>query len=292
MHAATTASRSTSNATRSAGQAPSGGASARARDPKQGLRGLDFDEQEQKLRPDDAGAGAAQKGGSAGAGRRQPAPATFDVAHTYDDGEYQGVARYGAQFVGNECLLTVRCKLEHGADVTDGYLEDLQEKAQSEVTRIWDNKFTITDKQTHQAYKLRVALVFTADRPHITVNVAMSGGRNAREDEGHWFIETAYQDDTTFAHEIGHALGLGDEYVDERSAHRKNANDTGVFHDDSIMANANSDTAHAMLRHGSQIAGDIGAASHRQFDAALTPPAAPTAAAAGPAAAPQARGRH
>jgi hypothetical protein len=279
MHASTNASRSTSNATRNAGPLSPGAGAARGHDPKQGLRGLGFAEQEQKLKPPSekpGGASEARRDGASGKGRGTPVAPTFDVSHTYSDGEYEGVARYGAQFVGNECRLTVRCLMNAEKGIGPDEINDIETMAREEVANVWDNKFTITDKQTHQAYKLRVALVFTADNPHITVDLGFTNSEvGGREDEGHWFLDTSQSDSTTFAHEIGHALGLGDEYVDVKSAHRKNDNDSGVFHDDSIMADGKSETAHAMLRHGTQIAGDIGAASHRQFDAALTPPAAP-----------------
>ncbi|MFO0745249.1 MAG: hypothetical protein U1F43_06155 [Myxococcota bacterium] len=268
MHASTAATRAPASTPTARAQAPAGG----ARDPKQGLRGLDFGDQEKQLRPP-AGGAAPASAPAAGAAARA-APPTYDVSHTYNDGPYQGVARYGAQFVGNECQVTVRCLLQPDAGVTPGELEDVQAKAQAEVTRVWDDKFTITDRRSHQAYKLRVGVVFTADRPHITVALRLAGDARVRENEGNWFVDTAFQDDTTLAHEIGHALGLGDEYVDAEVPNRATSTSPGVTHDDSIMADADSETAHAHLRHGTSMANDIGAASHRSFSAALTPPAA------------------
>jgi hypothetical protein len=70
--------------------------------------------------------------------------------------------------------------------------------------------------------------------------------------------------DVDYAHELGHQLGLKDEYIDATVPDRKDDKSPGVHNDNSIMGNYYSEgrgKAEAKLRHGETVGGEIGAAT-------------------------------
>lgn len=97
---------------------------------------------------------------------------------------------------------------------------------------------------------------FSYPKPHHHVALHKGGGR---DDAANWFVKG---DATTRAHEIGHLLGLKDEYADPASPHRK------VYTDNSLMGNYYTEgikTASLKKRHGRVFAKDISRASGRKF---------------------------
>ena len=82
------------------------------------------------------------------------------------------------------------------------------------------------------------------------------------------------------AHELGHALGLRDEYLDGRSPDR-GPGGPGIYEDHSIMGDfyfERERLAAPRLRHGQTIADEVGAATTRRFTATEIPPPTPVVA--------------
>jgi hypothetical protein len=80
---------------------------------------------------------------------------------------------------------------------------------------------------------------------------------NGRSNLNHWFAEA---DSIVRAHEVGHALGLQDEYIDPACPSRKTAQAPGIFRDHSLMGNFFKEgIEHAELkpRHGELLAKQI-----------------------------------
>lgn len=78
---------------------------------------------------------------------------------------------------------------------------------EANVERIWNNKFAITDTITHHTFPVVIDLTTTG--PSFDQFVAVHSG-SGRADALNWFVgDTA----SVSAHELGHMLGLFDEYI-------------------------------------------------------------------------------
>lgn len=192
--------------------------------------------------------------------------APTQVSNAVSDGPYGWTASYEVVFAANECKLSVKAKLAPDAGVSAADLQRVKNETAREYQRIFDNRFKLTETGTANVYNLRVGLVFVDTGEHLTVNVHSGSGR---DDLSNWYVDSEPIDR---AHEMGHQLGLKDEYVDPGVANRQNAGSPGVSNDHSIMGNyyeQGIDPAEAKLRHGQTIAGAIGAATGRTFDVAM-----------------------
>jgi len=79
-----------------------------------------------------------------------------------------------------------------------------------------------------------------------------------RDDKTHWYVSGSIPMDR--AHELSHALGLRDEYIDASVPRRRNAAAPGVFDDHSLLGNYYNEgvaQAEVKLRHAQQLAADI-----------------------------------
>ncbi len=137
--------------------------------------------------------------------------------------------------------------------------------------------------------RLRVEIEFVtpADAPHLKVELDVKAP-GSRADQKHWFIG---DDPVVHAHELGHQLGLLDEYVDPAAVRRATAASPGVRTDQSLMGNfwmrgGTVDPGTSLKdRHLAQIGSDIDAARARTGGAGPLPPAAGGAGAVGASAA-------
>jgi len=95
-----------------------------------------------------------------------------------------------------------------------------------------DNKCVLTDTASHQQYNLRAEVQFVDSGEHYTV--ALHTGPDDNGNVTNWY---AGNYDKTLAHELGHQLGLKDEYIDANAPDRATATSPGVHTDHSIMGN-------------------------------------------------------
>jgi hypothetical protein len=175
---------------------------------------------------------------------------------------------YDVDFSSTECFVTVRVRLVRDGDVTLEQQRTVEAEAQSALRRIWDRRFELEDLDTHQHFTIRVSVQFVTERPHVTI--ALHSGARA-QDLANWSVR---KPPASRAHELGHQLGMFDEYVDADVINRATATSPGVFTDHSVMGNfynEGADEAVAQLRHGDRLADAIGRATHRRFRASLAP---------------------
>jgi hypothetical protein len=212
-----------------------------------------------------AGAGAAQSAAKA-------KPTQVSISKT--DMPYGWTAKYQVQFTSSECLLNVKVKLAPDPKVTKADLKQVREQTNQEFRRIFDNKFKLTDKKTNKAYNLRVSISFVSSGEHVTIKVHAGSGH---DNLSNWYVKSKPIDR---AHEMGHQIGLKDEYVDASAPNRKDGKAPGVFKDNSIMGNYYDEgisKARAKLRHGRVLAADIGSKTGHSFTASMIPqPKAPS----------------
>ncbi|MEZ4401335.1 MAG: DUF4157 domain-containing protein [Kofleriaceae bacterium] len=190
------------------------------------------------------------------------------VSNTISDGPYGWTSRYGVELRGSECLTTLKVKLVPDAGVPATDVASVQTRARAAFRRIFDNKFDLTDTADGQVYALRTDVEFVERDEHETV--ALHAG-SSRSDSGNWSVG---RPDETFAHELGHLMGLRDEYIDPAVASRATAAGADVHTDHSIMGNYHGEGAAAAQvheRHGRTMATAIGGATGRTFTIASRP---------------------
>ena len=185
-------------------------------------------------------------------------PAPTQVSTAISDAPYGWTSKYEVTFVGSECRLNIKVKLVPGAGVSADDVRRIQTQTTEAVTRMWDRRFIITDTNTNKHHALRVNLTYVNSGEHLAVNLhAGSGGADLEN----WYVNGAAN---SRAHEIGHQLGLKDEYVDATAASRATATSPGVFKDHSIMGAHYSEgpaLAEGKARHARTIGSQMGAAT-------------------------------
>jgi hypothetical protein len=203
--------------------------------------------------------------GSAAPPTPAPAPVPTPVSNKITDAPTYGwTSAYDVTFAGDECKVNVKVKVVAGAGVSAADVTSVQNQTRTEFLRIWDRRFIFTDATSKQQYVLRVDLQYVASGQHQTITL--------NSGEGHDNLSTWYVkgDSLTRAHEMGHALGIKDEYVSKKATARATATSPGVFKDHSIMGNYYDEgfgLAEAKTRHATVMAGHIGAATGRTLTA-------------------------
>jgi hypothetical protein len=195
-----------------------------------------------------------------------------EVSLARKDGPYEWTAKFTTDIVGSEVIATIKAKIVPDSDVTTEELAAVKAQTQTEFTRIWDSKFVLTEGTTD--YTLRVKLEFVDSGEHLSIKLHKGSGRNDLES---WTTDLGKS--TTRAHELGHQLGLLDEYIDPRVDARKDATAPGVHTDHSIMGNYYAEgkaEAEAKLRHGQSIGAAIGTAQGKTFTVKSKGAPAPT----------------
>lgn len=199
---------------------------------------------------------------------------TITVTNALSEARSSGLApiawtsSYDVDFTSTECLVTVRVRLVRDGDVTEEQQRTVEAEAQNALRRVWDRRFELEDVDTHQRFTVGVHVQFVADHQHVTV--ALHSGARA-QDLANWSV---LKPPTSRAHELGHQLGMYDEYVDAQVINRATATSPGVYADHSVMGNfyrEGADEAVAQLRHGVRLADAIGRATRRRFRVSFTP---------------------
>jgi hypothetical protein len=138
-----------------------------------------------------------------------------------------------------DCVLqiTVRIRLNPDADVTAAEIAALQAVWEPGIEARWSNRFTVNRSSGDcgcPSYPVRVDVQFVNSGQHHTVRVRRAPARA--------YMTTGERADAggEGSHEVGHMLGLADEYADANCPNRV------VATDNSIMRTNSGDT---MNRH-------------------------------------------
>ena len=198
-----------------------------------------------------------------------PAPQVTTVTNQITDGPYGWQSKFEVTQSSTEYRVVIKPKLVPDAGVTPAQVNDVKQRARAAFTRLFDNKFVLTDTASHQQYNLRAEVQFVDSGEHYTV--ALHTGPDGNGNLTNWYTGNY---DETLAHELGHQLGLKDEYIDANAPARATATSPGVHTDHSIMGNYLAEgrpQAGAQLRHGQTIGSEIGGATGHSFTVARRP---------------------
>lgn len=180
---------------------------------------------------------------------------TYHVNRSYRDGPYGGTAKYDVRVTAKDITVTVGIRLKPDPGVSRRQVAQVKSASQAIFKQKYDQRFKLTEIP-YKPRPLRMRVRFSHRTPHHDVALHKGGGR---DNAANWYVKS---DGTTRAHEIGHLLGLKDEYADSASPKRK------VYTDNSLMGNYYAEgrkTAELKKRHGKVFAGDISRASGRKF---------------------------
>ena len=180
-----------------------------------------------------------------------------EVAVTRSDPPYGWTANFSADLAGSECAIVIRAKIARDADVTEAEETAVKAQTKTEFIRIWDSKFVFVDEGWFwdDEYAVRVKIEYVDKDEHVVIALHKGSGHDNRRN---WYVASSATDR---AHELGHQLGLLDEYIDPKVENRKDASAPGVHTDNSIMGNypvEGAAKAEAKLRHGQSIAAEVG----------------------------------
>ncbi|MGN6104310.1 MAG: RHS repeat-associated core domain-containing protein [Kofleriaceae bacterium] len=177
--------------------------------------------------------------------------------------------RFEVKFTDTEIQLKVKVRLqpaEYGV-ITRETMDDVAAHAGESFRKLFDNKFVLTDKNNGEKLTLRTAVEFVDQDEHRGVWLYRELRRGKADI---WAVEWRTKMKTTFAHELGHHLGLPDEYATAWEGRPEGS--PGVYTDHSLMGSYKSegpDKAALKLRHGQRIADLIGGATGRSFTASM-----------------------
>ncbi len=188
------------------------------------------------------------------------------VSNQKTDGPYGWTSSYGLEVTKSEIRVIVNVRIEADADVTPAQVKKVKADTALEFSRYFDQRFNLTDdKGQSRILKVRLNFVESGENAHVTLH---SGA--GRDNLSNWFVDSSAIDR---AHEMGHQIGLLDEYVDADAPNRATAASREVHTDNSIMGNYPGEgvrDADVRQRHGDALAADISAATGQQFSAAFS----------------------
>ena len=208
---------------------------------------------------------------------RKPKNFSGQVSNEKKDGIYNLKSIYQLNITDTEATITINLKLIPEQGVSKQTLEDVKFQTRTEFLRYWDHRFTLTNPDGDKI-PLRVKLNFVEENADLEVHLkpgrsdkrTVKGNEvtitNETEDMEQWFVDS---DPAVRAHELGHQLGMLDEYVDPWSPDRETEDSPGVFaKDHSLMFNAQDDGRQDVrMRHGNTLAADISGATKTKYKA-------------------------
>ena len=176
-------------------------------------------------------------------------------------------AKFQVEFVGNECVLTVKPRLKPNPDVTKAEADQVKTDATAAFKRFWDEKFYFDDTKTKDRFFLRVNVEWVTKNEHVTIKLIKGHGAANMTT---WYTQEPPE---TSAHELSHTIGMFDEYIDPNVVNRKTGTSAGVFQDHSLMGNyfvEGIGVPEIKLRHGQMLADLIGKATKRKLTVGYT----------------------
>ncbi len=191
--------------------------------------------------------------------------APTQVANQISDPPFGWMSAYEVVFSETEIQLKVKAKLEPQAGVSKDDLLDVGLRATDAFRSYYDSKFIFTDNANGKQLLLRCLVAFVDSGEHYAIKVHPGGDDNTGGNRRKWFVGWT---GVVYAHELGHQLGLKDEYIDAQAPDRATAQSPGVHTDNSLLGNYTTEgkeKAEVKLRHAQTIAGHVGGASGRAF---------------------------
>jgi hypothetical protein len=173
-----------------------------------------------------------------------------EIENSVEDPPFGWTSRY--QAVLNDDRIDVRLRIKLKSDQRIPLKDTLKIRAETEesVEHYFNGRFEMIDRDG-RVHFLTVKPEFVSDSPDLIVRLHPGKGRS---NLNHWFVDA---EPIVRAHEVGHALGLKDEYIDRSCENRASAEAAGVFRDHSLMGNffgEGIDLAELKPRHGEIIA--------------------------------------
>jgi LysM repeat protein len=208
---------------------------------------------------------------------RKPKNFSGKVSNKKSDGAFDFMSIYQLNITDTEATITINLKLIPENGVSKQTLEDVKFQTRTEFLRYWDHRFTLTNPDGDKI-PLRVKLNFVEEKADLEVHLqpgrsdkrTVKGNEvtitNETEDLEKWFVDS---DPAVRAHELGHQLGMLDEYVDPWSPNRETEDSPGVFEKDHSLMNNPQDEGRqdVRMRHGNTLAADISGATKTQYKA-------------------------
>lgn len=191
--------------------------------------------------------------------------APTQVSNAISDPPYGWTSKYEVTFGSDEIALKVKIKLDPQSGVSKEDVKSVGTRASAAFKTHYDQKFVFTDTADSKQYTLRCTAELVDSGEHEVVKLHAGGDASTGGHRVKWYVGWP---DIDYAHELGHHLGLKDEYVDASAPSRATATSPGVHTDNSLMGNYYSEgrgKAGLKLRHGQTIAGHVGGATGRRF---------------------------
>jgi len=182
------------------------------------------------------------------------------VQNTISDPPYGWTSKYDVTISAKEVRIGLKFKLVAQTGVTEDNVKDRASRSPTAFAKYFDNKFILTDGSTE--LPLRVGATHVESGEHHSVKLHAGTGR---ANMSNWYVD---DQDIVTAHEMGHMLGLLDEYIDTGSTNRSSATAPGVKQDNSLMGNfwaEGVNTAEVKQRQAEVITGHINTATGRKF---------------------------
>lgn len=174
----------------------------------------------------------------------------MEVSFCIDDGPYSWEAAFSWETLEFASQLTIRVHIQADATINNRHILAIQKASQREFQRYFDQKF-LFQSEGSKPLPVMARLLFTKHQPHLCTTLHL--GKGATE-LTNWYVGEPH---IHLAHELGHQLGLLDEYQDIYAPARNDVMSAGVFRDHSLMGNYHIEDwkkADIKLRHGKRIA--------------------------------------
>lgn len=189
----------------------------------------------------------------------------MEVALSIDDGPYSWEAGFSWETLGFAFQLTVRVQIQASSSIHKRQVLAIQKTSQREFLRYFDQRFVFHFGED-QALPVLARLHFTENQPHLITTLHLGHGQTELTN---WYVG---EKEIHLAHELGHQLGLLDEYRDIHSPTRNDVKSDGIFRDHSLMGNYQEESikkADIKLRHGQRIASLISQSSGIPYKARM-----------------------
>jgi hypothetical protein len=177
------------------------------------------------------------------------------------DDPYEWKSSYRTEIDDETVNIRVRIHLSPKDKVSLSDLLKIQRETEEAVNQYLNGKFSFIDEH-EKSRALKIKPEFVSHDADLDVRVSKGNGRDTLD---HWYSNSR---PITRAHEIGHLLGLKDEYVDMATIHRSTPGASGVFKDHSLMGNFYGEgiaEASVKERHAKKIAATIALKAGIQF---------------------------
>ncbi|HEY0791762.1 MAG TPA: hypothetical protein VGD78_11930 [Chthoniobacterales bacterium] len=185
-----------------------------------------------------------------------------EVSQQVQDGPYGWPASYRVRVDPQQITLNVRVQFQPAAGTSLEEVAAVKRETSEAVSRYYDQKFGVKEPGGHER-GVQVRVEFVDSDPDLKVTLHAGAGRDNLR---HWFVKSGV---VARAHEIGHALGLKDEYVDPLVEGRSSKGSPAVFRDHSLFGNFHEEgveRAELKLRHAARLTETWGEAFGKRFE--------------------------